>query len=95
MKKVVKDKEKENGAAPIFTKRLGAISGNIFENRTDDRVYYNVQITRRYRANDGAWHDSNVLNGEADVCLLIEVLESIKRFLQERSIQVTDNEQEG
>ena len=92
MKKVEKGKEKEAGTTPIFSKRLGAISANIFENKTDERTYYNVQITRRYRGSDGAWHDSTVLNGESDVIHQIEVLECVKRYLQERSMQSTNEE---
>lgn len=91
-KKVEKEKEKESGRGPVFSKRLGVVSATIFENQTDDKVYYNVQVNRRYRGSDGTWHDSNVLNGEADVCHLLEVLNCSLRFLQERAMQSTDEE---
>ncbi len=86
-KKVEKEKTKESANSPVFSKRLGAVSATVFENQTDEKVYFNVQITRRYRASDGAWHDSNVLNGESDVCHLIEILGCTNRFLQERAMQ--------
>jgi O-acetyl-ADP-ribose deacetylase (regulator of RNase III) len=89
-KKAEKEKGKEN--SPVFSKRLGAISATVFENQTDERTYFNIQVTRRYKASDGAWHDSSVLNGEADVTHLIEVLSCTNRFLQERAMQSTDEE---
>ncbi len=89
-KKVEKESSKEN--APVFTKRPGAVSATVFENRNEERVYFNVQTTRRYKGSDGEWHDSNVLNGEGDVTHLIEVLNCTKRFLQERAMQSTDEE---
>lgn len=90
MTKKAEKERKEN--SPVFSKRLGAINATVFENQTDERAYFNVQVTRRYKANDGAWHDSNVLNGEADVTHLLEVLNCTKRFLQERAMQSTDEE---
>jgi hypothetical protein len=89
-KKVEKESSKDN--APVFSKRLGAVSATVFENQSEERVYFNVQITRRYKGGDGEWHDSNVLNGEADVTHLIQVLECTNRFLQERAMQSTDAE---
>lgn len=91
-KKAEKEKGKENANGPVFSKRLGAISATVFENQTGENVYYNVQVNRRYKASDGAWHDSNVLNGESDVCHLIEVLCCTNRFLQERAMQSTVEE---
>ena len=87
------EKGKETATGPVFSKRLGAVGATVFENRAEERMYFNVQVNRRYRGSDGAWHDSNVLNGEADVTHLIEVLNCINRFLQERAIQSTDEEQ--
>lgn len=86
------EKEKGSDNAPVFNKRLGAVSATVFENRSEERTYFNVQITRRYKGSDGEWHDSNVLNGEADVTHLIQVLECANRFLQERGTQSTDVE---
>lgn len=86
------EKEKSNDKAPVFNKRLGAVSATVFENRSEERTYFNVQINRRYKGSDGEWHDSNVLNGEADVSHLIQVLECTNRFLQERAMQFTDAE---
>lgn len=86
------EKEKETANGPVFSKRLGAVAATVFENRTEERTYFNVQVNRRYRGSDGAWHDSNVLNGEADVTHLIQVLECTKRFLEERAMQSTDEE---
>lgn len=90
MTKKAEKEKKEN--SPVFSKRLGAISATVFENQTDEKAYFNVQVTRRYKASDGVWHDSNVLNGEADVTHLIEVLNCTNRYLQERAIQSTDQE---
>ena len=89
-KKVEKEKSKEH--SPIFMKRLGSVSATVFENQSEEKSYYNVQVTRRYKASDGTWHDSSVLNGESDVCLLLEVLTCTNRFLQERSMQSTEQE---
>lgn len=46
--------------APVFSTRIGSISGKVWKNAADgNRVYYNVEITHNYRDKDENWKSTH------------------------------------
>ena len=76
MKKENAKEQKTQKAGPAFVKRIGNVKASVFKNEGGEsgKVYFNIAVVRRYRANDGAWHDTNVLNGTADGLAAVECL---------------------
>lgn len=95
MKKGEKQQPEEKATGPVFVKRIGSVKCSVFENESDSgRVYSNIAVVRRYRANDGEWHDTNVLNGAADGLAAMEGLRCAIDFINQREAdnQYLDNE---
>ncbi|MFO0941539.1 MAG: hypothetical protein U0930_12320 [Pirellulales bacterium] len=93
MKKQEKGKEEAKQSGPVFAKRIGNIKVSVFENASSEsgRVYSNIAVVRRYRSNDGNWHDTHVLNGSADGLAAIESLRCAIDFINQREAAQLDN----
>ncbi len=49
---------------PIETIRDGSLKATIWERQGEKGPFYSVEITRSYRDQNGAWHDSNSFIGD-------------------------------
>lgn len=88
MKKGEKQQAEPKTAGPVFVKRIGSVKCSVFENASESgRVYSNIAVVRRYRANDGEWHDTNVLNGTADGLAAMEGLRCAIDFINHRDAE--------
>src|SRR5215210_660408 len=53
-----KSEPQPDGNLPVHTIRQRNLKAAIWKNDTDKGVIYNVTLTRSYRDDGGAWHDS-------------------------------------
>lgn len=93
MKKKEAEK-RDSSQRPAFTKRIGTVKVAVFENAAESgRVYSNISVIRRYRASDGEWHDSNVLNGVGDALAAIEGIRCAIDFVNARETESNDSDE--
>ena len=82
--KTASDKEQKTNS-PAFVKRIGNVKCTVFENEAESgRVYSNISVVRRYRASDGEFHDTAVLNGSGDALAAIEGMRCCIDFVNKR-----------
>ncbi len=73
----------EKNNRPNYEQRLGAIRVAIWENVTDDKPWYNVAITRRYK--DGEqWRDSATFNGLGDLAQVAAAVGLAQDWIRKR-----------
>ncbi|MDZ4848217.1 MAG: hypothetical protein SGI77_02900 [Pirellulaceae bacterium] len=95
MKKEKEVEKEQKGQGPAFVKRIGSVKCSVFENAAESgRMYSNLSVVRRYRANDGEWHDTNVLNGTADGLAAIEALRCAIDFVNHREVERNESADE-
>lgn len=85
-----KSKEKENtgtAKAPVFQNRIGGIRATVWENQTDGRNYFNINLVRRFKDGD-EWRDSSTLNSIADALSAMECLRCCVEFIHQREAEL-------
>ena len=65
---------------PVYVKQVGAVRAAVWANGNDERTFFNVSVSRRYR--DGEqFKESSSLNGLGDVACLREALVHVANWL--------------
>lgn len=72
-----------SGSGPIKTLRLGRLKAAIWDNRSDQRVFYNVTFARSYLDEQKQWHDADSF-GRDDLLLLAKLADQAHSFICEK-----------
>ena len=83
-----------NAAAPVKTLRLGRLKAAIWENRADQRAFYNVTFTRTYMDEQKQFHDSDSF-GRDDLLLLGKLADQAHTFVCEQQASHRIDEPNG
>ena len=92
-----KGKEKEatgSSKAPVFQTRIGATRATVWENQSDGRTYFNVNLVRRFKDGDD-WRDSSTLNGVGDAVAAMEGIRRCVEFIHEREQEIDSEALDG
>jgi hypothetical protein len=73
----------DNRTRPVSTLRLGRIKAAIWENKVDDRSYYNVTFSRTYKDEQEQFHDSDSF-GRDDLLLVAKLADQAHSFIFDR-----------
>ena len=84
----MKTKAKENDStgannAPVFQKRIGSIRATVWENNVEGRLYFNINLVRRFK-DQNEWRDTPTLNNCGDALSAIEALRRCIDFIDAR-----------
>ena len=71
------------GSSPVKTLRLGRIKAAVWENRADQRTFYNVTFARTYTGDDQQPHDTDSF-GRDDLPLVAKIADRAHTFIFER-----------
>ncbi len=75
---------------PAFVKQVGAVRTVVWANGNDERTFFNVSVTRRYREGD-QFKESTSLNGLGDVACLKEALVHVANWLSQADDEMHNN----
>ena len=70
---------------PAAKFRLGYVTATVWKNPGNgDKEFYNVQLNRSYKDDDGNWHDDGSL-GHGDLLNAAKVLQRAESFIAEQA----------
>ena len=69
--------------SPVKTFRLGRIKAAVWENVSDERMFYNVTFARTYRDEQQAYYDTDSF-GRDDLPLVAKVADQAHSYIFER-----------
>ena len=70
---------------PDYELRLGRVRVAIWKNTTkDNKVWYNVSLTRTWKEEDGKWREASTFSGLSEVVLMQEALRQARDWIQQR-----------
>ena len=78
---------------PVYVKQVGAVRACVWANGNDERTYFNVSATRRYREGE-QFKESTSLNGLGDVACLQEALRHVANWLSQADDQMQNESDE-
>lgn len=78
---------------PAFVKQVGATRAVVWANGNEERTFFNISLTRRYRDGD-QWKESTSFNGLGDVACLKEALIHVANWLSQADDEINNGGEE-